>query len=163
MELDSLSGGIDFIDDWILIMLVMFCKVYCWAVFLCVLSWLFVHFLKKKMYFLLCTWQLREKEVNATVLTDPFVVSYENTGCYILNGSCTFVSYYYSINNFSAFVVLSLHFLFNLFSYPLSHFFLELSGLFSQQGLSKYQWTETPSVFIIHYVNKESNICKLKG
>lgn len=29
------------------------------------------------MYFLLCTWQLREKEMNAIVLTDSFVVSYE--------------------------------------------------------------------------------------
>lgn len=78
-------------------------------------------FFLKKMYFLLCTWQLIEKEMNATVLKDPFVVSYEMNGCCILNGSCTFVSYYYSINNFSAFVFLSLHFLFNLFSSPLSH------------------------------------------
>lgn len=125
----------------------MFCKVHCWAVncVLC-LDYLFIFL---KMYFLLCTWQLREKEMNAIVLTDSFIVSYEMNGCCILNGSCTFVSYYYSINDFSAFVFLSLLFLFILFSSPLVHdcsFYLNCQGLLVRAFKN------------INNINKESNI-----
>ncbi len=101
------------------------------------------------MYFLLCTWQLREKEMNAIVLTDSFVVSYEMNGCCILNGSCTFVSYYFSINDFSAFVFLSLLFLFILFSSPL---FLDSSFYLNCQGLLVRAFKH------INNINKESNI-----
>lgn len=43
-------GGIDFIDDWLLIMLVMFCKVYCWAVFCAFCLDYLCIFLKKCIY-----------------------------------------------------------------------------------------------------------------
>lgn len=132
----------------------MFCKVHCWAV-ICVfcLDYLFIFL---KMYFLLCTWQLRDKEMNAMVLTDSFVVSYEMNGCCILNGSCTFVSYYYSINDFSAFVFLSLLFLFILFSLFLnSSFYLICQGL----SVKVFQNISEPKHFVfLSYVNKESYI-----
>lgn len=140
-------GGIDFIDDWILIMLVMFCKVHCWAViFVFCLDYLFIFL---NMYFLLCTWPLRENEMNAIVLTDYFVVSYEINGCCIINVSCTFVSYCYLINDFSAFVFLSLLFPFIIFSSPL---FLDSSFYLNYQGLLVRAFQN------INNINKVSNI-----
>lgn len=134
----------------------MFCKVHCWAV-VCVfcLDYLFIFL---KMYFLLCTWQLREKEMNAIVLTDSFIVSYEMNGCCILNGSCTFVSYYYSINDFSAFVFLSLLFLCVLFSSPL---FFNSSIYLNCQGLSVRAFqsiSELKHLVFLLYVNVKFRI-----
>ncbi len=83
------------------------------------------------------------------VLTDYFVVSYEMYGCCFINGSCTFVSYYYSINDFSAFVFLSLLFLVILFSSPL---FLDSSFYLNCRGLLVRAFKN------INNINKVSNI-----